>query len=187
LTATIEGVEHVVLVNDLNQVIGTMPKSEVHARLTPLHRGFSAFVFDSEDGRLLLQQRSATKLTWPLVWANSCCGHPAAEESNLDAARRRLKYELGATPTFLEEISAYRFCFTRDGVMENEICPILVGFVTRTLAINRDEVQMVRWVAWEQFLADIDHSPELYAEWSIEEARILAMNARFRELVGALQ
>lgn len=40
-----------------------------------LHRAFSVFLFDSQ-GRLLLQQRAASKITFPDVWTNTCCSHP---------------------------------------------------------------------------------------------------------------
>lgn len=32
-------------------------------------------IFDS-NGRLLVQQRAKSKLTFPLLWANTCCSHP---------------------------------------------------------------------------------------------------------------
>ena len=35
----------------------------------------SVFLFDAE-GRLLLQQRAAGKVTFPSVWTNTCCSHP---------------------------------------------------------------------------------------------------------------
>lgn len=37
-----------------------------------LHRAFSVFLFNSE-GQLLLQKRSAKKITFPEQWANTCC------------------------------------------------------------------------------------------------------------------
>ena len=40
-----------------------------------LHRAFSVFLFDAQ-GRLLLQQRAADKITFPSVWTNTCCSHP---------------------------------------------------------------------------------------------------------------
>jgi isopentenyl-diphosphate delta-isomerase len=68
-------IEEVVLVDEENNILGTMPKSLVHGEKTPLHRAFSAFIFNY-DKKLLLQQRSHVKKTWPLAWSNSCCGHP---------------------------------------------------------------------------------------------------------------
>ena len=110
--------ELVILVDEQNSILGTMPKDEVHGATTPLHRGFSVFVFRSSDRHVLLQQRSAKKRTWPLVWSNSCCGHPAPDESNVDAAKRRLKHELCLIPMLLEEVAPYRLLLherRRDG------------------------------------------------------------------------
>jgi isopentenyl-diphosphate delta-isomerase len=175
--------EHVVLVDEENHVLGTAPKDTVHGATTPLHRAFSVFLFRVSDGKLLLQQRSATKKTWPLVWSNSCCGHPRLDESNIAAARRRLVTELGLMPLFLEEVAPYRYCFTREGVMENEICPILVGLVETEPAPNPAEVNQVRWIDWPDFLGEIDHNAAGYSEWCIEEARILKGTPRFHELL----
>jgi isopentenyl-diphosphate delta-isomerase len=38
--------EHVVLVDPQNAVLGTLPKAHVHTLETPLHRGFSVFIFN---------------------------------------------------------------------------------------------------------------------------------------------
>ena len=123
--------------------------------------------FRAADRRLLLQQRSATKKTWPLVWSNSCCGHPSLPESTVDAARRRIKYELGLEPTFLQEVLGYRYCFTKDGVMENEICPILVAIVETEPVAHPDEVHAVAWMTWDAFLEGIEQDPDRYSQWCI--------------------
>ena len=71
-----------------------------------VHRAFSVFLF-SPEGKLLLQQRAATKVTFAGIWANTCCSHPLATESEsamegargvLTAARRKLQQELGIAP-----------------------------------------------------------------------------------------
>ncbi|MAF80161.1 isopentenyl-diphosphate delta-isomerase [bacterium] len=173
--------EHVVLVDQDNNVLGTMPKSEVHTKETPLHRGFSAFIFKGKD--LLLQQRSHEKKTWPLVWSNSLCGHPALNESNADAVKRRLKDELGLHVEHIEEASLYRYKFTRDGVMENEICPILIGKTDKDPNLNPKEVEAVRWVPWEEFVKETEEHPERYSEWCIEEVAILKENEKLKKLL----
>ena len=74
-----------------------------------LHRAFSVFLFDSQN-RLLLQQRATEKITFPDLWTNTCCSHPLAIPSEMEAsgaglnqavmgartaARRKLDQELG--------------------------------------------------------------------------------------------
>jgi len=174
--------ELVVLVDEQNNVLGTTPKQTVHGLSTALHRAFSAFIFNSK-GEILLQQRSHLKQTWPLVWSNSCCGHPGPGESNIDTAKRRLSFELGLSVDFLEEVAPYRYSFSRFGVMENEICPIIVGF-TDSLAIpNPDEVEAVEYKSWQEFLGEIRNDPDdKWSEWCKEEAEILVKNPRFLEL-----
>lgn len=174
--------ELVVLVDEENTVLGTMPKAEVHQETTPLHRAFSSFIFRVSDGKFLLQQRSSKKKTWPMMWSNSCCGHPAPEESNVDAAHRRLRAELGLSLVALEQVAPYRYCFSHLGVMENEMCPIIVGFVDAEPVLNPDEVESIRWVDWQEFIGEAKRFPERYSEWCVEETLILENNARLREL-----
>ena len=175
--------EVVVLVDEGNNVLGTALKSTVHTATTPLHRGFSLFLFD-RTGRLLLQQRSHAKKTWPLVWSNSICGHPALGESNVDAAKRRLAYELRMSATHIEEVAPYRYSFVRDGVMENEICPILVGRTLDQPNPNGEEVESTRWIRWQDFLQEIEARPGFYSEWCVEESRILESTPGFHQLLA---
>lgn len=177
----VQPTEEVVLVDEENNVLGTMSKSEVHTGNTPLHRGFSLFLFDG-TGRLLLQQRSRMKKTWPLVWSNSVCGHPALNESNIEAVERRLTFELGMSAKYVEEIASYRYTFVRDGVMENEICPIFVGLTEDEPRRNENEVGATRWVEWSAFLKEIDDKPGYYSEWCEEEARILERSDFLKKL-----
>lgn len=172
----------VVLVDKNNKILGTAPKLETHNANTPLHRGFSVFLFDSK-GNLLLQQRSKTKKTFPLTWSNSCCGHPKLNESSVDAAKRHLEHELGIKNIeVFEIIPDYRYRVSMNGVFENELCPILVGFTDQKPVINKDEVENIRWIPWKTFLKEIKDKTNAYSLWSKEEANLLYNNNRFQTL-----
>jgi len=97
-----------ILVDEQDNVVGHESKYNCHLMEKienghALHRAFSVFLFNSKY-ELLLQQRSATKVTFPLVWTNTCCSHPLYRESELieencagvrNAAQRKLFDELG--------------------------------------------------------------------------------------------
>lgn len=174
--------ETVVLVDEQNRPIGQAAKATVHGGDTPLHRGFSVFVFD-RAGRLLLQQRARGKKTWPLVWSNSCCGHPRLGESSVAAARRRLAYELGLEQVeIVEVLPNYRYRAEHLGVVENETCPVLVAFTDESPIPNEVEVEALRWVGWETFVAEAGERPERYSPWCVEETRLLAASPLFAAL-----
>ncbi|KAJ1443564.1 NUDIX hydrolase domain [Sesbania bispinosa] len=97
-----------ILVDENDRVVGHDSKYNCHLMEkieaeNLLHRAFSVFLFNPKY-ELLLQQRSATKVTFPLVWTNTCCSHPLYRESELidenalgvrNAAQRKLLDELG--------------------------------------------------------------------------------------------
>jgi isopentenyl-diphosphate delta-isomerase len=174
--------DEIVLVNNQNEVLGTAPKISSHNANTPLHRAFSVFLFNKK-GELLLQQRSRTKKTFPLVWSNSFCGHPTINESNVQAAERRMPFEIGIENVeIFEIISDYRYRTSMNGIYENEICPVLVCFTDKKPITNNDEVENIRWTAWNNFLKEIEDKNSVFSLWSKEEARLLAQNEKFLEL-----
>ncbi len=156
----------VVLVDVHDVPIGTMEKDVVHTAHTPLHRGFSVFIFN-DRGEVLLQRRSSFKQTWPLMWSNSCCGHPLPNESYEDAVRRRLSHELGINEVHHLELALpeFRYRAEREGIVENEICPVWVGYIQREPTINPHEVAEYRWADWRLFCAEITEYPERYSAW----------------------
>ena len=88
--------EEVVLVDELDQEIGTMEKIEAH-RKGALHRAFSILLFNSK-GEVLLQKRALTKYHSAGLWTNTCCSHPKPGESMQNAVRRKLMHEMGIAP-----------------------------------------------------------------------------------------
>ncbi len=171
--------EMIVLVDEDNNAIATAPKLATHHANTPLHRAFSVFLFN-EKGELLLQQRAFTKKTWAGVWSNSCCGHLMIHESLENAAARRLKFELGLTGANLTNILPdFRYRADKDGVVENEICPVLVGLIAKEPRVNPDEVTEFKWITWSQFCDEIKSADCEYSPWSILEADQLANSPEF--------
>ena len=82
------------LLDETGHAIGSAPKLTIHHAETPLHLAFSCYVFDPA-GRLLVTQRALGKATFPGVWTNSLCGHPAPGEDVPQAVLRRAEQELG--------------------------------------------------------------------------------------------
>lgn len=97
--------EQVILCTPADEPLGAMSKVDAHlvANGLPLHRAFSLFLFDTR-GRMLLQRRAATKVTFPSYWTNTVCSHPLHVPSEVDgapgainAAVRKVEHELGIT------------------------------------------------------------------------------------------
>lgn len=165
--------EFVVLVDEQNHEIGTRPKEGTHTTYTPLHRGFSLFLFNNKK-EVLVTRRSHTKKTFPGIWTNTVCGHPGPGESTVAAATRRLNEELHIGGIEIKEVSPYRYRFTDiHGIVENEICPILVGFGEAKPTVNEKEVASWKWVPWKDFLSDTVRNPTSYSPWCVEEAAII--------------
>lgn len=163
-------VELVVLVDEKNNVLGSAPKATVHTTDTPLHRGFSVFLFNAK-GEVLLTKRASTKKTFPGVWTNTVCGHPFPDERSLEAAHRRLRDELGIDVEFVKKIANYRYRFAdKNGIVENEICPVFIAYDDQTPVPNPDEVDEWKWMDWQEFLNAIHAEPEVYSPWCREEA-----------------
>jgi len=155
--------ERVILVNENNEQIGTMPKLEAHEKAV-LHRAFSVFIFNAES-ELMLQQRAAHKYHSPLLWTNTCCSHQRVGETNVQAGKRRLMEEMGFVVELEDTISfIYKAPFD-NGLTEHEFDHVLIGYYNETPAINPDEVASWKWMDIEAVKNDILEHPELYTEW----------------------
>ena len=164
----------IVFVDESGTPIGTGPKGESHHADTRLHLAFSVFLFNRK-GELLLQQRALTKKTWPGVWSNSCCGHLLPGESVEAAAARRLGHELGLSGIELTiALPDFRYRAELDGIVENEICPVLIGFTDEHPEPNPDEVHAVKWMPWDEVLRSVADPESKLSPWAIEEVQLLA-------------
>lgn len=164
-------VETVVLVDDHGTHVGTADKATVHTATTPLHLAFSCHVLDAA-GRVLVTRRALTKRTWPGVWTNSVCGHPAPDEPLAEAVRRRAAHELGLELTDVElVVPDFRYRATdASGVVENEICPIFTARALGPVTANPDEVMDHRWITPDDLRAAVDAAPWALSPWLVSSA-----------------
>lgn len=161
--------ELVVLLDDEGRAVGTTDKVGVHHADTPLHLAFSCYLFDG-DGNVLVTQRALHKRTFPGVWTNSCCGHPAPGEALDDAVRRRVEQELGTTVTGLRLVlPRFRYRAEQDGVVENEMCPVFVGAAEGSVRPDPDEVSAAQWEPWEQFRRGVLDGSRPVSVWCREQ------------------
>ena len=155
--------EMCLVVDENDKVIDSVSKIDCHRGKGIRHRAFSVLIFDSED-RLLMQQRSIEKITFPGIWANSCCSHPLDVENEngdeiegvIHASKRKMFQELGIP----EEISSNwdynhigRFeysCRWDDEWIEHEIDHILIVRASPELSINENEIMDTRWLTHEE-------------------------------------
>ena len=160
--------DDVVLVDDAGRPVGRADRYAVHHAETPLHLAFSTYLFNAR-GEVLLTRRALTKKTWPGVWTNSCCGHPKPDESLEDAARRRIREELGLTVgPLVPLLPDFRYRATdASGIVENEICPVFAAFVTDDAPVpDPAEVAEWTWVPWDNLTAAMAATPHVYSPWS---------------------
>ncbi|CAN6199307.1 unnamed protein product [Urochloa humidicola] len=154
-----------ILVDEQDNVVGHDSKYNCHLmEKNLLHRAFSVLLFNSKY-ELLLQQRSATKVTFPLVWSNTCCSHPLYRESELieendlgvrNAAQRKLLDELGipaedAPIDQFTPVGRMLYMVPSHGKWsEHELTHILFMVRDVKLQPNPDEVGDVKYVNREQ-------------------------------------
>ncbi|MCU1550841.1 MAG: isopentenyl-diphosphate Delta-isomerase [Glaciihabitans sp.] len=167
--------EQVVLLDDAGNDIGSADKATVHTANTALHLAFSCHVFNAE-GQLLVTRRSLAKLTWPGVWTNSFCGHPAPGESLEDAISRRASVELGITVSEVKLVLPdFRYrAVDASGIVENEICPVYRAVTTDAVAANPDEVSEWEWVEPASLRAAASAAPYAFSPWLVWQLEQLA-------------
>ena len=158
--------EQVVLVDEAGAPIGTADKVAVHSAETPLHLAFSCHVYNPA-GEVLVTRRALGKLTWPGVWTNSFCGHPAPGESQEDAIARRGLFELGITVSDVTVVLPdFRYrAVDASGIVENEVCPVYRAVTTDAVTPNPDEVSEFAWVSPESLHAAATAAPYAFSPW----------------------
>lgn len=158
--------ELVQLIDEDGTLLGTAPKATVHTERTPLHLAFSCHVF-GPDGRVLVTRRALAKKTWPGVWTNAFCGHPAPGEPFAEAIRRRAEQELGLEVHSIEPVLPdFRYrAVDASGIVEYEVCPVFRAVAAGDPLSNPDEVAEWAWSDPVDFRAAVAAAPYAFSPW----------------------
>lgn len=155
--------EHLILVNEQDEMVGTMEKMEAHQKAM-LHRAFSIFIFNSK-GEMLLQQRAEEKYHCGGLWTNTCCSHPRPEEDTAAAAKRRLQEELGFTTPLKKVFDfVYKAPFS-NGLTEYEFDHVFFGEYEGDLKPDPKEVAAVRYLSVNTIRSMMEEEPTQFTPW----------------------
>lgn len=153
----------VVLVNEIDEPIGTMEKMAAH-RKAFLHRAFSVFILNNRSD-MLLQKRAANKYHSGGLWTNACCSHPLPGEDIRTAANRRLEEEMGFT-TDLDK--AFEFTYKSEfenGLTEFEFDHVFIGEYNDLIKPNKEEVSDYCFKSFEDIRASLLLTGNKYTAW----------------------
>jgi isopentenyl-diphosphate delta-isomerase len=157
------GIQEVVLVDEMDNVTGTMEKMEAHRRAL-LHRAFSVFIFNSH-GDMLLQQRAKKKYHSPELWTNACCSHPYPDEPVEKAAVRRLQEEMGFTTTLQKAFSFIYEAAFENGLTEHEFDHVFIGEYNGPIIPDNGEVQDYCFQSIDEIAAALKSHPTRFTAW----------------------
>lgn len=155
--------EHLIAVDSNNTPLYPVEKRLAHTNQGTLHRAFTVFLFNSA-GETLLTQRSLQKPLWPEWWDGACSSHPWwPQETEVDAAVRRLPFELGLTlnsHSSLINVGKYEYhAVYSPEWSENEINSVIIGVQNNDPLPNEQEVMSWKWLpqaAVDALIVDVE-------------------------------
>ena len=165
--------EELCLVDQHDELTGTMSKKSCHVGSGQRHRAFSLHVLNSRE-EFLIHRRSELKMLWPGFWSNSCCSHPRAGETVDAAVKRRAIEELGIS---VQPFFCYKFEYREEYLdvgTEHEICHVFVARSDQLPKPNSAEVAETSFVSFSDLDRLIASRPEDFTPWSLMQWDVLA-------------
>ncbi|NDP22147.1 MAG: isopentenyl-diphosphate Delta-isomerase [Paludibacter sp.] len=155
--------EFVILVDEHDHETGFMEKMEAHKKAL-MHRAVSVFILNT-NGDWLLQRRALSKYHSGGLWTNTCCTHPLPNETNNDAANRRLSQEMGLQSDLTELFSfIYKEALDNE-LTEHELDHVFSGISDLAPQLNPDEVVDYKYISFTELNTDVKANPENYTVW----------------------
>ena len=164
----IDADEVVILVDEADREIGTMPKMQAHLE-GRLHRAISVIIVHGA-GEMLLQQRALSKYHSGGLWTNSCCSHPRPGEATDASAARRLREEMGFDATLVPMFSTiYRA--ELGALVEHEFVHVYGGRFDGPVTPDAKEVEACEWRSLDWLARDVVEQPQRYTAWFAKYVR----------------
>ena len=145
--------EYFDVVNEDDQAVAKLPRSEVHRRKLR-HRAVHVFLFRQDDC-LLIHKRTDTKEEFPSVWTSSCSGHVSAGEDYDATAVRELFEELGIESA-LERLQKFSAC---DDTSQ-EFTVLYRCCSDAAVTPDPEEIAAVQWIKLDAIQAWMSDSPD---------------------------
>ncbi len=155
----------VVVVDENDQVIGTMDKDEAHRNGTP-HRIAVVFV-ENPQGQIVVQVRLNGRLD------HSAAGHVDVGESYLDAAKRELHEELGISGVELSYVG--HGSTTKEPSDDTHVRSHVFDIFTCIAepgVLQTEEVNSVYWADPVEVMAEMHQDPDKFAGAFLVSLRI---------------
>ena len=153
-----------ILVDQHDNPVGEMEKMHAHHKAM-LHRAVSVFVFNSKQ-QLLIHRRADNKYHSAGLWTNTACTHPFPNESNEQAALRRLREVMGISIPNMKEI--FHFLYKEDlgyGLTEHEYDHVFVGITDAVPQPDPNEVSEYKYASLEEIMEQIKLKLEDFTIW----------------------
>jgi isopentenyl-diphosphate delta-isomerase len=152
------------IVTEEDIVTHQAPRSVAHTEGL-WHRGVHVLLFD-DSGRMLVQQRSRTRVHAPLALDCSVSEHVRAGETYLQAAVRGLREELDIEGVELSPLLKFKMNY---GPNDNEISVIYRSILDRqTIRFDPEEVERVDFFSPAQLQERLSAEPHAFSYWFMQ-------------------
>ena len=152
------------IVNDKDIVTRQEMRSTAH-QLGLQHRGVHVFLF-TDNGKMLVQKRSADRAAFPSALDCSVSEHVKAGESYLDAAVRGMQEEMGVGGIKLKSLLQFRMNY---GVNDNEISTLYEGMVDPAkVKFDRIEIEEINYYSVDELQGMTKVGNVKFCGWFVE-------------------